>query len=174
MPYGTATGDSSAYNYSSGRLDVQAWMRKVGIERSWHERQLNRVFEAWAEEASRIHGYLPIQDVGPPSVWRMSWNWDGFKHVDPSKESRAQADELTQLATNLTTILSEKGVDLVEHLDTLAAEVEMCKSRGLTHPSEVKQPPSLGDAFGQGGLMDADPKKADEEGSENEDAQAVA
>ncbi len=145
MPFGTATGDSSQYNYSSGRLDVQAWMRKVTIERSWHARYVDRVFKAWIAEASRIHGYLPVDDLGPPETWSRQYHWDGFKHVDPSKESAAIDAGLRNLSVSLTSIAAEEGNDVVEKLTTISREVELCKKLNLPHPALTPATPAPAD-----------------------------
>jgi lambda family phage portal protein len=168
MPYGTATGDSSQYNYSSGRLDIQAWIRKVLIERAWHERYLTRIMNAWIREAAAIPGYLPIADLGPPQSWRRQWHWDGFKHVDPSKEASANDTELRNLTRTLTELASEDGQDVLEKLNTIAREVEACKSLGLTHPASAPAPKPGGFGAGRPGGEQAD--SGDKESSDKQPA----
>ena len=135
MPYSVATGDGSDNSYSGGRLDVQAWERKVRIERCGVETVLlNPTFSRWIEEASRIRGYLPIEDVGPPNLWRKSWMWDGFKHVDPSKEASANDIGLKNGAYTLEELVSERGKDWSAHEDQLRRQAEFFKSIGLPNP----------------------------------------
>lgn len=141
MPYGTATGDSSQYNYSSGRLDVQAWVRKVQIRRRSHERHLNRIINEWADEATKIKGYLPIVP-GSPRTWKRLWYWDPFGHVDPQKEASATDTNLRNLSKTLTQVLAAEGRDRTEHFDELQREIEECKARGLIHPSQAPAPTS--------------------------------
>lgn len=151
MPYGTATGDSSQYNYSSGRLDVQSWQRKVKIERSWHNAQNDRVFNAWAREAQAISGYLP-RGLGDPATWRRQWFYDGFEHVDPSKESTATDMALRNLSESLESFYAAKGQDWVEQLNQIAREVELCKKLGIPHPTEMPPAKGAGGAPGGGGF----------------------
>lgn len=73
MPYNVAAGDSSRYNYASGRLDHQTYFKAIKVERGHCERiALDRIFVAWLDEALLIPGYLP--DSLPPMTSR-PWCW---------------------------------------------------------------------------------------------------
>lgn len=89
MPRSIAMGDSTALNYSSGRLDHQTYFRAVEIDRfDFETRCLDRLFAEWLNEAALIPGMIPD---GLPLVaeWSHEWQWDGFEHVDPLKEAKA-------------------------------------------------------------------------------------
>ena len=53
MPFNIAAGNSSGYNYSSGRLDHQTYYRQINVERARMEQViLDRVLASWFAEAS--------------------------------------------------------------------------------------------------------------------------
>jgi len=112
MPRSVAMGDSAGLNYSSGRLDHQVYFRAIEIDRNDFEvRCLDRLFAEWLNEAALVPGMIPD---GLPLVaeWEHEWQWDGFEHVDPTKE--ATADE-TQLASGMAChadLLAKQGKDI--------------------------------------------------------------
>lgn len=145
MPWGLAGGDSSGYNYSSGRLDIQTYCRKVKIERADLERRIiDRIFTYWLDEAILVRGYLPLDGLGPYQSWRWAWHWDQFGHVDPSKEATAIQTLLEKNATTLSRIYAERGEDWREALEQLALERKEMERLGLS-PQQAAPPPG-GDA----------------------------
>jgi lambda family phage portal protein len=89
MPFNVAAGDSSGYNYSSGRLDHRSYYKSLTVERGELERvALNRVFSRWFAEARLISRYLPDQFFRGDEP-RHDWRWPGDEHVDPTKEADA-------------------------------------------------------------------------------------
>lgn len=88
MPYNIAAGNSSGYNYASGRLDHQAFFKAIRIDQAYlAEIVLDRILKAWLDEAILIEGYLPQSVRTLDADDAHQWFWDGFEHVDPSKES---------------------------------------------------------------------------------------
>jgi capsid protein len=91
-PRNVIMGDSSNYNYSSGRLDFQAYDKAIRVLRAGLESiALDRILAEWLGEHS------PDMDV-PEHIWY----WDGRAHVDPTKEANAvllgyQAGTLTRM-----------------------------------------------------------------------------
>lgn len=103
VPYNKAAGDSSSYNYSSGRLDHQTYYKALRVERSsWETRACSPLFREWWTEARRIGGFLPetTRNFFP----RHEWRWDGDEHVDPTKEADAA---VTRIANGLTAYADE-------------------------------------------------------------------
>jgi lambda family phage portal protein len=102
-PFNVISGNSSGYNYSSGRLDHVPYHRFVWIERErMRHRVLDKLFLAWLAEAQLI-GLIP--DTLPAvNEWVWEWQWDGFASIDPLKDT--QASQL-RLATGLTTLSEE-------------------------------------------------------------------
>lgn len=109
MPFNIAAGDSSSYNYSSGKLDHQTYFRAVQVDRSSCERMvLNRIFDEWFDDALLTEGVLvqPRQNLGRPQI---EWDWQPFEHVDPLKESNATSNDLSFGLTSIPTELSRRG-----------------------------------------------------------------
>ena len=60
MPLCVIAGDSSGYNYASGRLDFQVYRKSIEVDRSECEQAvLDKIFQWWVDEAVLIEGYLP-------------------------------------------------------------------------------------------------------------------
>jgi len=86
VPFNVAAGNSSEYNFASGRLDWQIFFRMIEVERNYFERaMLDRMFFAWLSEARLIPDYLPVL----PDTIPHRWLWDGQPIIDPVKEANA-------------------------------------------------------------------------------------
>ena len=60
MPFNIAAGNSSGYNYASGRLDHQTYYKAIRVDQARLAIQaLDRIFAAWIREAILIEGFLP-------------------------------------------------------------------------------------------------------------------
>ncbi len=145
MPFNIAAGNSSGYNYASGRLDHQAFFKAVRIDRTHLERLvLDRVFAAWLSEAVLIEGLLPQSLRSVDADAPHQWFWDGFEHVDPAKEANAQA---TRLAANATTLASEyarQGLDWETEIRQRARERSLMRELGLEAEAPAMQPAGTG------------------------------
>lgn len=133
IPYNLAAGDSSGYNYASGRLDHQSYFRRTSIDRVQYGLVLDRIFAEWLREVSLVNGLLPLK-LANPRVAKHRWGWDAAPHVDPSKEAAAVA-MLWQLG--LTTddeYLLSRNINPVEHFSRMQTQLERRKSLGLPLP----------------------------------------
>ena len=159
MPFNVAAGNSSGYNYASGRLDHQTYFKSIRVEQAQLETVvLDRILAAWFDEAVLIPGLLPAE-AGPIARWPHQWFWDGHEHVDPAKEANAQATRLANLTTTLAHEYARQGRDWEEALRQRAKEFSLMQELGLT-PAAV-QP--------------TNDTKEDDDGEEaNEDAPARA
>jgi len=140
-PLNVVSGNSSQYNYSSGRLDHGPYHRGIGIDRS--ELQmivLDPIFEAWAEEAAQIPGYLPA-DLPPVEDWEFSWNFDGFDSIDPVKDATADDIRLKNGTSTLAEIAGEYGQDWREIADQRTVEKAYHEARGLYYPGAAAPAP---------------------------------
>lgn len=109
MPFNIAAGDSSSYNYSSGKLDHQTYFRAIDVDRHSCERTvLNRIFDEWFDDALLTDGALvvPRTNLTRPFV---EWDWPPFEHVDPLKESNATTNDLASGLTSIPTELARRG-----------------------------------------------------------------
>jgi lambda family phage portal protein len=163
MPFNIAAGNSSGYNYASGRLDHQAFFKAIRIDQAYlGDVVLDRVLKAWIDEAVLVEGYLPQSVRGFNVDLSHQWFWDGFEHVDPAKEANAQS---TRLASNTTTLAAEyakQGLDWESELRQRAREVALMRELGLEQAGAPSPPP------------DDDDDTEDEDVTENTDARAAA
>jgi lambda family phage portal protein len=139
MPYNVAAGNSSGYNYASGRLDHQTYYKSIRVEQSQCEAVvLDRILQAWMAEAVKVYAELAsVVD------WPHQWFWDGNEHVDPQKEANAQAQRLQSNTTTLASEYAKQGKDWETELRQRAKEVALMKELGLTiaQAAPSAQPP---------------------------------
>ncbi len=132
MPFNVASGNSSGYNYASGRLDHQTYFKAIRVEQAHIEcALLDRVLAAWLDEAVLISGLLP-DGLGPIAEWPHQWFWDGHEHVDPQKEADAQATRLANHTTTLADEYAKRGQDWETQLRQRAKELALMNELGLT------------------------------------------
>lgn len=140
MPFNIAAGNSSGYNYSSGRLDHQTYYKSIGIEQYHLESVvLNRIFFAWLREAYLTTNLLP----DPPdrlAGWPHQWFWDGTEHVDPNKEAYAQETKLRNFLTTLSQEYARQGLDWEEQVRQIARERDLLEELNLPLPGAPATP----------------------------------
>lgn len=148
MPYGVAAGDSSGYNYASGRLDHQVYQRAIGIDREYYARRvLDPILYAWLNEAALVPGLIP-DGLGPFAMWEWAWHWDGFGHVDPTKEANAENVRLANHTTTLADSYAAQGKDWEEQVRQRARELDLMRSLNLPIATAqvVEETEEVGDA----------------------------
>ena len=123
------TGDSSGYNYASGRLDHQEYQKAIRIEQqNASVVVMTPIFRQWYREYALLHNEKP-------ELFPVQWYWDGFEHVDPVKEANAQAIRLASGATNLQIEFGKSGRDWEDALEQLyherAVSRELAKRYGV-------------------------------------------
>jgi lambda family phage portal protein len=130
VPFNKAAGNSSSYNYASGRLDHQTYFRSLTVEHSQGECVvLDRVFLAWLDEAAMIPGLLPPGTSAESLDWR--WRWDGWEHVDPVKEATADQIRLDANMTTYAALYAARGEDWEDAFDQRAAEKKRMDELGI-------------------------------------------
>jgi lambda family phage portal protein len=133
VPRNVACGDSSGYNYASGRLDHQTYFKAIRVEQSHLGLVvLDRILSAWLDEAVLIEDYLPqtVRELGADLTHQ--WFWDGHEHVDPLKEANAQATRLANHTTTLANEYARQGRDWEAELRQRAKEQQLMDELGLT------------------------------------------
>jgi lambda family phage portal protein len=136
MPFNIAAGNSSGYNYASGRLDHQTYYKAIRVDQARMALQvLDRIFAAWVAEAVLIDGLLPIAVRAAARFgtidWSHQWFWDGHEHVDPLKEANAQGKRLENHTTTLADEYARKGQDWEAQLRQRAREQRLMRELGL-------------------------------------------
>lgn len=134
MPFAISAGNSSGYNYASGRLDHQMYFKAIRVEQAHLEAVvLDRILAAWLSEAALVEGYLPELREEPGAMH--TWFFDGHEHVDPLKESSAQALRLANHTTTYADEYARRGLDWETQLRQRAKELALMTELGLTTPS---------------------------------------
>lgn len=130
-PMNVVTGNSSGYNYSSGRLDHIPYHRSVWIERErMRHAVIDRIFVAWVIEAISVG--IVDESVLPFTEWEWDWHWDGFTSLDPGKEAAAIKERLLIGLTTLAEECAAEGKNWRDVVDQQAIEKEYILSKGLT------------------------------------------
>jgi lambda family phage portal protein len=133
IPYNVAAGNSSGYNYASGRLDHQTYFKSIRVEQSHLECvALDRILSAWLNEAVLIEGFLPQSLRSLDSQFPHQWFWDGQEHVDPQKEADAQSTRLSNHTTTLADEYARRGQDWETQLRQRAKELSLMNELGLS------------------------------------------
>jgi len=140
MPFNVAAGNSSGYNYASGRLDHQTYFKSIRVDQArFNAKVLDRILNAWMREAILIDEFLPQTLRMVNSKWPHQWFWDGHEHVDPAKEANAQATRLSSHTTTLADEYARKGQDWETQLHQRAKEIELMRELGLPESESSQQ-----------------------------------
>lgn len=133
MPYNVASANSSSYNYASGRLDWQVYYRSISTIQNWIGRlKLNRILNAWLQQAILIDGYLPpIPDDLTISTNTVAWYWPGTEHVDPMKEAQAEQIRLQTGTLTYAAAYARQGKDWELEMEQIARERAKINTLGL-------------------------------------------
>lgn len=132
MPYNVAAGNSSGYNYASGRLDHQVYRKAISIERGiLEDTVILPVYQAWEQRDRLLHlvDYKGTDDAIPQLMW------DGFEHVDPIKEANAAAIRLASGTTTLSDECAKEGRDYANIIRQRRREADAFRANGLPLPS---------------------------------------
>jgi lambda family phage portal protein len=142
LPYIVAALDSSQASYSSMRGDYLVYRKSVNCLREDLERNvLDPLLSEWLDEAALVRGLLP-DGLPPVATWNWRWIWQGWEHVDPTKEADAQTIRLSNNTTTLADECSKLGTDWREVLRQRAAEKALLRELGLEEqaPQPTQQP----------------------------------
>lgn len=136
MPFNVAAGNSSGYNYASGRLDHQTYFKSIRVDQEQIAcAVLDRILAVWLREAVLVSDLLPLPVrtvVARDEAIPHQWFWDGHEHVDPAKEATAQATRLASHTTTLANEYAKQGRDWESELRQRAKEMALMAELGLT------------------------------------------
>ncbi len=133
-PLNVVSGNSSGYNFSSGRLDHLPYQRGIRITRNdLRLLVLDRIFrDGWYPEALLV-GQIP-EGLPPIEEWTWSWNWDGFDSIDQNKDANADDSRIKNGTSTYAEILAEYGQDWQQVFEQLAREKAYAEKLGLPWP----------------------------------------
>jgi len=152
VPQNVALGNSSSYNYASGRLDFQVYYRELGLERDDCETSiLDRLLMEFIGEAATDPSLRLPKSLRDAIDIPHRWFWPGLTHADPVKEAQASRIRLESRLTTLAREYAEEGLDWLEEIAQTDAEEKELASRGM-------------DRFaGQSPIVVADPNQTNQE-----------
>lgn len=142
QPLNVVTGNSSQYNFSSGRLDHLPYQRGIRIDRNdLRLIVLDPIVRAYLREAVLIPGLIP-SILPPVDEWGWGWGWDGFDSIDQVKDATADDMRLKNGTSTYAEIFAEYGQNWQQQFDQLAREKREAEKRGLPWPV-LSQPASV-------------------------------
>lgn len=141
LPRNLITGDSSDFNFASGRMDHLPYQSVVWIERERARTRLldkiHRIFYQAANEAGLIPAGLPnIRE------WSWEWQWDGFPSIDQMKDTNAQEKRLQLGLTTLAEECAAEGKDWREVVRQRAIERKYMIANGIDPDAAMGKPAS--------------------------------
>ncbi len=155
VPVNLVSGDSAKHNYASGRLDCQEFHKTIRLDQQAAGIAVMRpIFYAWFDEYAALERSQGRQTPKRPVV---TFQWDGFEHVDPVKEADAQAIRLQSMTTTLADEYAKMGRDWEDALIQRKRELDKMRELGLT-PEQVAPPPA-----------DRKTRKSDDEEGDDDD-----
>lgn len=135
MPSNVARGNSSNYNYASGRLDHLSYQQSIKVLRKWIDRIMGRtVVRAFLLEAVMIPGFLKNQASGlayGTDGIKATWFWPGYKHMDPAKEAIGQERRWKNGFTTMSREWGDLGEDWETQIEQRAREQAKLRELGL-------------------------------------------
>jgi capsid protein len=116
------------------RGDYLVYRKAINSLRRESERNvLDPLLTEWLDEAALVPGLFP-NGLGPVAEWKWRWIWQGWEHVDPTKEADAQTIRLANNTTTLSDECARNGDDWRRVLRQRAAEKALAKELGLDEP----------------------------------------
>lgn len=144
-PRNIATNDSSAYNYSSARLDHQIFDKWVSCLRNSLRSLLDKVFNVWMAShcqdpavAQLIAEYGAITEV--PRVWFFEES-----ELDPQAGADVNVTLITNNLKTLKDYYAEKNKDWRSELEQIGTEKRLLQELGITAEEAVGTPPVQAD-----------------------------
>lgn len=139
VPYGIVAGDCTLYNYSSARLDFQAYdLRRDADRQTFAETVLDRIFAEFVREADLIDGLLP--PGLPAGDIPHQWHFDARPSIDPVKDATANASDLANGVTSLVRIARERGADIEDIAREQSQALNVFTRYGLPLPASLGGP----------------------------------
>lgn len=136
MPFNVAAGNSSGYNFASGKLDHQVYFKSIRVEQDVLVRLvLDRLFAAFLDRAVLVSDLLPVRVRSMIAGGRLpshQWFWDGMGEIDRGKEANADTKLLDRNAITLADIYARRGEDWEVKIRQRAKEKALMTELGVT------------------------------------------
>jgi capsid protein len=135
VPFGKMAGDHSRYNYSSGKLDTEAYWSDRDVERQEFEAKVtDPLFWKWCDFARFV---LPALAAFKGQFWQLKhcWHYDARPSSDPVKDATGDDLNLTSGSDTLAAIAARDGTTEDALLDARAETKRKFEDRGLPLPA---------------------------------------
>jgi lambda family phage portal protein len=168
--YFSLAGDMESVNYSSARVglgeerDIWQSLQTFVVEHFCRE-----VFNSWLDSAY-LSGILPLRPEELFALRNPMWRPRGWKYIDPTKEVAANTEAMATYQKTLTDVLSEQGIDLLEHFETIKNERELAAEYGIELGYGEVKAENKNDAGENGETPANDPERGYVNGLYTEDA----
>lgn len=134
-------GDSSSYNYSSARLDMQSYDRAIAVQREEIvDIILDKVFRQWWLE---MH---PTEDVPAHD-----WFFEAREYLNPSQEANAEKTRLETGTVSYQALCAEHGRDwqsvMRQQYEAEAYRRRLAQEYGFTLPSATSDNQQIGEHY---------------------------
>lgn len=133
ISYEGSSGDYTKTNYSSSRLSKESEKDQFEIVQQWiSDHILQKIFECWLD-AAYMSGVIKIPNyVGNEYQFNQpNWLSRGWNYIDPVKEIAASKEALKSCMTTHSKVLSERGMDFEETMQTIAKERKRMMELGI-------------------------------------------
>ena len=132
IPAMIVTGDASNHNFASGRLDYQAFLKMIDVDRADYSGQcLDPIFDMWLADARMVDGLLP--EAAMSERVQRQWYWPGIEHIDELKAANAARVRVESGQSSIATENARSGYDWEEQqrqqADCLGMTIEEYRSR---------------------------------------------
>jgi capsid protein len=129
VPLSIALGNSSGYNYASGRLDHQGYYRAIDVRR---DRLENRIVDPTV--GLFLREFLLTQGMSPDAADAITWEytWDGMAHVDPVKDAAADDINIKNNTDTMADVCARRGKNWRRVIAQRGKEKKAMETAGLT------------------------------------------
>lgn len=139
LPFNVAAGNSSDYNYASGRLDHQMFYKSVEIDQfNLENRLIERVFQTWLREFLSSESGIAPSDIDT-SPYRHYWGWDDVPPIDQEKQAKAEEVRWNLGLLTDQDLLLKMNKDVATHYRELERQNEFRRENGLPLPGVAMQ-----------------------------------
>lgn len=152
MPYGKLAGDHSSYNYSSGKLDDEAyWTDRDNDREAMETKVFNPVFYRWCDFARFA---IPRLAAYQGQWWQLKhrWQYDARPTADAVKDATGDELNLTNGTDTLADIAAREGMTEDELIAKRAETMRKFQEAGLPLPpwlAGASAPARVGDGMPQ-------------------------
>lgn len=148
MPYNKAACDSSAYNFSSGRLDHSTYYGSLDVDRAdCNDLVLDPLFESWFDLAVVRYGWLGGNpDAISAGAREHLWDWPQHSAADAESDANANKTKLQSGQIFLHQVFTDAGLDFEDELAKAAVSFGVSPDDLRQRLLDVTLPPSKQDA----------------------------